>query len=94
MATLGVITRPFKWPEAVWAVAGALLLVALGLLPLSLAFQSVGNGTDVYLFLSGMMLLSKLAGARGSLIGLRCLPSTMRRGRQSDSFCRSIWWGQ
>jgi hypothetical protein len=28
-ATAGVITRPFKWPEAVWAVAGALLLVML-----------------------------------------------------------------
>ena len=23
LAILGVITRPFKWPEAVWAVAGA-----------------------------------------------------------------------
>ena len=37
VATAGVITRPFKWPEAVWAVAGAVLLVALGLLPVQLA---------------------------------------------------------
>ena len=32
-ATLGVILRPFGWPEAVWAVLGAVLLVVLGLLP-------------------------------------------------------------
>ena len=32
-ATAGVIIRPFKLPEAIWAVTGAILLVALGLLP-------------------------------------------------------------
>ncbi|WP_345817221.1 arsenic transporter (plasmid) [Paraburkholderia sp. PREW-6R] len=59
-ATAGVILRPFRWPEAIWAVIGALLLVALGLLPATLAWQAVGKGTDVYLFLIGMMLLSEL----------------------------------
>ena len=29
LATAGVIMRPFVWPEAIWAVAGAVLLVAL-----------------------------------------------------------------
>jgi arsenical pump membrane protein len=43
LATAGVITRPFKWPEAVWAVAGAVLLVSLGLLPLHLAIEAVGK---------------------------------------------------
>ncbi|MES1179876.1 MAG: arsenic transporter, partial [Hyphomicrobium sp.] len=33
LATAGVIFRPYNWPEAIWAVAGASLLVALGLLP-------------------------------------------------------------
>ncbi|MFM0592471.1 MULTISPECIES: arsenic transporter [Paraburkholderia] len=64
-ATAGVITRPFKWPEAVWAVAGALLLVALGLLPVDLAIAAVGKGTDVYLFLFGMMLLSEVGRREG-----------------------------
>ena len=64
-ATAGVITRPFKWPEAVWAVAGAVLLVALGLLPLDLAIEAVGKGTDVYLFLFGMMLLSEVGRREG-----------------------------
>lgn len=61
----GVVSRPFKWPEAVWAVSGALLLVALGLLPVDSALQAVGKGTDVYLFLIGMMLLSETARRQG-----------------------------
>ncbi len=65
LAIAGVILRPFGWPEAVWAVAGAALLVALGLLPLADAAQGVARGTDVYLFLTGMMLLAELARQEG-----------------------------
>ncbi|NIJ06626.1 arsenical pump membrane protein [Sphingomonas vulcanisoli] len=64
-ATAGVITRPFRWPEAIWAVAGAVLLVALGLLPIGSALGAISKGTDVYLFLTGMMLLSEAARAEG-----------------------------
>ena len=32
LATAGVIVRPFNLPEAIWAVSGAVLLVAVGLL--------------------------------------------------------------
>ncbi|WP_321801442.1 arsenic transporter [Caballeronia sp. J97] len=64
-ATAGVILRPFRWPEAIWAVAGAVVLVALGLLPAHLAWQAVGKGADVYLFLIGMMLLSELGRREG-----------------------------
>jgi arsenical pump membrane protein len=64
-ATAGVITRPFKWPEAVWAVGGATLIVLLGLLPLHDALAALGKGTDVYLFLTGMMVLSELARREG-----------------------------
>ena len=28
LATAGVILRPFSWPEAIWAVAGAAALVS------------------------------------------------------------------
>jgi arsenical pump membrane protein len=65
VATAGVITRPFKWPEAVWAVAGALLLVLFGLLPVHLAIEAIGKGTDVYLFLFGMMVLSEVGRREG-----------------------------
>jgi len=63
--TLAVIARPFKLPEAIWAVAGAVLLVVCGLLPAGMALQAVGKGSDVYLFLFGMMLLSELGRQEG-----------------------------
>lgn len=65
LATAGVITRPFKWPEAVWSVAGAALLVILGLLPAGQALHAVAKGTDVYLFLFGMMMLSEIGRREG-----------------------------
>ena len=64
-AIVGVIVRPFKWPEAVWATTGAVLLVVLGLLPLDAALNAVGKGTDVYLFLIGMMLLAEVGHREG-----------------------------
>ncbi|WP_411901828.1 arsenic transporter [Methylorubrum thiocyanatum] len=65
LATLGVILRPFAWPEAIWAVLGAALLVLLGLIPWQAALEGVAKGTDVYLFLVGMMLLSEIARKEG-----------------------------
>ena len=65
LTTAGVLIRPFKWPEAVWAVLGALVLVGSGLLPLDLGWRAVGKGLDVYLFLIGMMLLSETARREG-----------------------------
>ena len=64
-ATLGVIVRPFRMPEYVWAVIGAGILVVFGLLPWCDALAAAGKGTDVYLFLVGMMLLSEVARLEG-----------------------------
>jgi arsenical pump membrane protein len=65
LSTLGVIVRPWKLPEAIWAVSGAVMLIVLGLLPWSDALKAVAKGIDVYLFLIGMMLLAELARAEG-----------------------------
>ncbi|WP_294046646.1 SLC13 family permease [Sphingomonas sp.] len=65
LATVGVIGRPMRWPEWIWAVAGAVLLVILGLLPFGVAASATAKGLDVYLFLTGMMLLSETARAHG-----------------------------
>ncbi|BAM89113.1 arsenite permease [Bradyrhizobium oligotrophicum S58] len=65
LATAGVIIRPFRLPEAIWAVAGAVLLVALGLLPTADALAGIRKGIDVYLFLIGMMLIAELARREG-----------------------------
>lgn len=65
VATAGVILRPWRVPEAVWALAGAALLVITGLLSLPDAARAVGKGHDVYLFLGGMMVLAELARREG-----------------------------
>jgi arsenical pump membrane protein len=65
LAIIGVILRPFNWPEYIWAVAGAALLVAPQLLPWTDALAAAEKGTDVYFFLIGMMLLAEVARKEG-----------------------------
>ena len=65
VATAGVIGRPLRWPEWIWAAAGATLLVVLRLVTIGDAGRAVLGGLDVYLFLIGMMLLSETARAHG-----------------------------
>jgi arsenical pump membrane protein len=65
LAIAGVIIRPFRLPEAVSAVTGALALVLSGLLQWSDALSGVRKGIDVYLFLTGMMLIAELARREG-----------------------------
>jgi arsenical pump membrane protein len=60
-----MLTRPRGILEVWWISGGALLLIALRLVPLKLAGQAVAKGSDVYLFLIGMMLLSELAREQG-----------------------------
>lgn len=64
-SVVGVIARPKGTPEALWAGAGAVALVVFSLLPASAALGAVLAGTDVYLFLIGMMLLAEIARQEG-----------------------------
>jgi arsenical pump membrane protein len=64
-ATSGVILRPWGLPEAIWAVVGATALVLSALLPWQDALSAMSKGTDVYLFLTGMMLLAEVARREG-----------------------------
>ncbi|WP_315830787.1 arsenic transporter [Bradyrhizobium prioriisuperbiae] len=65
LATFGVIIRPWRLPEFIWALAGAVLLVLLNLLPWREALTAAGKGLDVYFFLIGMMLLAEVARQEG-----------------------------
>jgi len=85
-ATAGVILRPFAWPDFIWAVAGAALLVALRLLPASDALAGVMKGTDVYLFLIGMMLLSELARQEGVFDWVAAGAARMAKGSATRLF--------
>ena len=86
LATAGVITRPFSWPEFIWAVAGAGLLVLLGLLSPAEAWSGVAKGTDVYLFLTGMMLLSELARQEGLFDWLAARAARLAKGSATRLF--------
>ena len=65
ISILLMLLRPRGIAEVYWIGGGALLLVLLRLVPLKLAGKAVAEGSDVYLFLIGMMLLSELAREHG-----------------------------
>ena len=85
-ATAGVIVRPFSWPEFIWAMAGAVLLVALGLLSFPDALAGAEKGIDVYLFLTGMMLLSELAREQGLFDWLAARAARLAKGSATRLF--------
>ena len=86
VSTFGVITRPFKLPEAIWAVLGALALCSLGMLPWMDALHAIGKGTDVYLFLTGMMMASELARKEGLFDYLAALAAKRADGSAKRLF--------
>jgi arsenical pump membrane protein len=86
LATGGVILRPWRLPEAIWTVAGAMLLVAAGLLPLGDAWRGIAKGTDVYLFLVGMMLLAEIARSEGLFDWLAAQAARLAHGSATRLF--------
>jgi arsenical pump membrane protein len=86
LATAGVIIRPFRLPEAIWAIAGAVAIVAFGLLPWTDAVAGLGKGLDVYLFLAGMMLLAEIARREGLFDWLAALATGHADGSATRLF--------
>jgi arsenical pump membrane protein len=86
LATAGVIVRPFSWPEAVWAVFGAGVLLALHLIGLDTVWTGVVKGLDVYLFLIGMMLLAETARQEGLFDWLAALATKRAAGSPQRLF--------
>ncbi|WP_028694032.1 arsenic transporter [Pseudomonas cremoricolorata] len=65
VATAAVILRPWRVPEWIWAVSGAVLLTVIGLIAPRAALAAVAEGRDVYLFLVGMMVLAEQSRQQG-----------------------------
>jgi len=64
-AVTGMIFRPRRSAEWVWAGAAALLLLLIRALSPAQAWSAVMRGADVYAFLVGIMALSELARHEG-----------------------------
>ena len=66
MVTLiGIMIRPFKWNEAIFAMAGAALLLIIGLINPLKAGLTLLKDWNTFLFFLGMMSLSALAEVAG-----------------------------
>jgi arsenical pump membrane protein len=65
LTLLGIMMRPFRWNEAIIAMAGAALLLLLGLIRPADAFANLCQDWNTFLFFLGMMGVSALAEAAG-----------------------------
>jgi arsenical pump membrane protein len=81
-----MLLRPRGIAEVYWVGVGALILVLTRLLPFTTAAHAVREGADVYLFLTGMMLLAELARCEGVFDWLADLATHHARGSATRLF--------
>ena len=86
LTLLLIILRPGGIPEAMWATAGALLLIATRALTVPVALGAVRAGFEVYAFLIGMMVLAEIARERGVFDALASLALARARGSSARLF--------
>jgi arsenical pump membrane protein len=65
LTLIGIMTRPFRWNEALIAMGGAVVLLVLGLISPVDAFSTLIRDWNMFLFFLGMMGLSALAETAG-----------------------------
>ncbi len=81
-----MLLRPRDIAEAWWIGIGAAALVVFRLIPLPLAAHAIAEGTDVYLFLAGMMLLAQLAQMHGVFNWLATIAIRHAQGSRTRLF--------
>jgi len=86
LSVIGVIARPWRIPEALWAVLGAAALALFSLISMSEVLSAILKGTDVYLFLIGMMLLAELAREEGLFDWLAAHATAKAKGSAARLF--------
>jgi len=86
VSILLMLIRPRNIAEAYWIGGGVVLLLGLRVVPLQLAGRAAARGTDVYLFLIGMMLLSELARENGVFDWLSAAAVRSAKGSYSRLF--------
>ena len=81
-----MLVRPRGIVEAYWACGGALLLVITRLVSWGDAAYAVREGLDVYLFLTGMMILAEMARAEGVFDWVADIAARSARGSSARLF--------
>jgi arsenical pump membrane protein len=79
-AILGIVIRPYDLTEAVWPAAAVAVLLLLRAITPQTALLGIGKGIDVYLFLTGMMLLAEIARTEGLFDWLAALATSHAEG--------------
>jgi hypothetical protein len=84
VSILLMLIRPGGRAEVYWISAGALLLIALRLASLKLAWRAVGEGSDVYLFLIAALVITAAVS-----INTRSNPIKPRARSAREHY---VWW--
>ncbi|HLI08186.1 MAG TPA: ArsB/NhaD family transporter [Ktedonobacteraceae bacterium] len=94
LATLvGIMTRPFRWNEALIALAGAILLLLLGLISPLEAGRTLFQDWNIFFFFLGMMTLSALAEAAGLFDWLAAQAARLAGGSSRRLFLNTFLLG-
>lgn len=93
LTLVGIMVRPFKWDEAKIAMAGAALLLVIGLItPLDAVTVLLGDW-NVFLFFLGMMALSALVDAAGLFDWLAAQAASLAGGSSRRLFLNTFLLG-
>jgi len=88
-----MLVRPRGIAEVWWIAAGAAALVAFRLVSFHAAILAVAKGTDVYLFLIGMMVLAQLAHIYGVFDWLAAIAVRRSNGSRTRLFALIYLFG-
>lgn len=81
-----MLFRPWNIAEVWWVCGAAGAIAALRLIPLKIAWHAIMEGSDVYLFLAGMMMLAELARSHGVFDWLATLAIQKSKGSSTRLF--------
>jgi arsenical pump membrane protein len=90
---LGIMIRPFRWNEAIFALAGAVLLLVIGLISPVNAFFTLYKDWNIFFFFLGMMSLSALAETAGLFDWLAAQAARLAGGSTRRLFLNTFLLG-
>lgn len=91
LAIAGMLLRPWRLAEWVWATLGALVLLGARLIEPGAAAEAFLRGTDVYAFLIGIMGLAEIARREGVFAWMS--EGLLRRGNGSQPRLLGLVYG-